>query len=497
MLLTLPACGKKTDEANRAAGITPPNALALVSVNLSPSIEQKANLLTIARLFPGARDKVKGEFDSARDDLLGQVLKDSGLDFKADVQPWLGKEAAVAVLPPGDADSPLFVAMVQTNDKAKATAAIAKAAKAGTFKGAYGLVDDFVIISDQPNKADNQAAIDLITAQAKKTDGGLAKSASFTNVVDQLHGDRLVLGWVDVKASIGVADNLAALGPASAFVKSFSKDAGTIAFDLHAESKAVVFQGVATTTGTGEGSTATLTRSLPATALAALTLFDLGKSVTKGLTAISGVAGSDVTSQFEQATGLSLQDDILSWMHGEAVVVAGAVPTGQPYPNFALVVEPTDKAKAAAAVTKIKDKLAGIGFNLEERKIGETTAYVVPQPFLPGIQPAMALFPDRFVLANSPAFLGDLAKSATPGLGDSAAYKAVLGSDDKGTTSQFVVLIDPIREAIEKAVYSSDPSGKAAYEKDVKPNLEPLSAFGFKSLRDGAFNRIEVRLTFD
>jgi len=492
-LLALPACGKKTDEAGRAAGITPPTALAMISVNLSPSIEQQRNLRSIARSFPDASDKVKGEFDNARDEVLEQVIEPSGLDYAKDVKPWLGKEAAAVILPPGDADSPLFVALVQTEDKAKAEAAIVKATKDDDFDGAYAVVEDFVVISDQDDPADNQAALDQIVAQSKKDDGGLAKAASFTKVVDELAGDRLILGWIDAKASLDAAEQLGGLEGAE-FLKEFGK--GSVAFDMHVESKAVVFQGVTEATGDAKGSTVKLTRSLPASTLAAFTGFDIGSSATKGLQDLGGVGGTDILAEIEESTGIKLQDDVLSWMKGEAVVVAGAVRDGQPFPDFALVIEPTDEAKATAGLEHIRRALADQGFPLEERTIGEATALLVPDPIGDGIQPAMALYSDRFVLANSPAYLGDLAKAATPGLGSSDTYESLLGKDSKGTTAQVIMVIDPIREAIENAAeqFGADLTG---YEKDVKPNLERLKAFGVKVTRDGGFNRFEVKLTLD
>ena len=491
-LLALPACGSKTDEASRAAGITPATALGMVSVNLSPSIDQKRNLLSIARQFPGARSKVKGEFDDARNELLGTLFQGSGLDFKNDIQPWLGKEAAVVVLPPGDAGAPLILGMVQTEDQEKAKAAIAKATRDGGFDGAYAIVDDFVVISRQADKVDNQPALDQITAQAKKDDGGLAKSAEFTNVVDQLHGDRLVLGWVDTKHSLAALEDLGGLKDV---VGQLGKDAGAVGFDLHAESKAVVFQGIAAAKGVDSGSDLALTRSLPATTLGAFTSFAIGKSVARALAGAGGTEEGNLVAGFEQQTGLNLEKDILSWMHGEVVLVAGAVRGEQPFPDFALVVEPTDKDKALAGLAKIRSALSEKGLQLDEQQIGDVTSYVAQSEIIPGIQPAMALFPDRFVVANSAAFLADLAKAAVPGLGDDDAYTSVVGGG--GTTSaQFVLLIDPIRQAIEQVALKY-PSDRAEYEKDVKPNLEPLSAFGFRAHRDGGYNRFEMKLTFD
>ncbi len=493
-LLVLPACGKKTDETARAAGITPPTALAFFSVNLSPSIEQKRNLLGLARRFPDASDKVKGEFENTRDDVLENVLESSGLDYAKDVKPWLDKEAAVVVLPPGDSDSPLFLALVQTEDKAKAEAAIAKATKAGDFEGQYAVVDDFVVISDQDDHADDKRALDLISAQAKKDDGGLAKAASFTKVVDELAGDRLLLGWIDSKASLDVAEKLGGLDDAG-FLKGLGGK-GSIAFDMHVESKALVFQGVAEASGEGKGSTFELTRSLPASTLAAFTSFNAGDGAIKGLKDLGGVGGADFVAEIEESTGIKLGEDVLSWMKGEAVLTVGSIRPGQQFPDFAFVVEPTDKEKATAGIEHIRQALEDKGIPIEEREIGGAKAYLAPEPFAEGIQPAMALYPDRFVLANSPAYLGDLAKAATPGLGSNDTYESLIGKNGSGTTGQVVLIIDPIREAIEKAAagFGADLAG---YEKDVKPNLEPLSAFGVKVARDGDFNKFEIKLTVD
>jgi hypothetical protein len=242
-LLVLPGCGKKTDETARAAGITPATALALISVNLSPSIEQQRNLLAISRRFPDAAEKVKGEFEDTRDEILQTILQDSGLDYGRDVKPWLGKEAAAVVLPPGDGDAPLILAMVQTDDKEAAEAAIAKATKDGGFDGTYAVIEDYVVISDQDDPADNKRALDQIAAQAENDEGSLAESDEFNKVVDELAGDRLLLGWVDAEDSLAVAEDLAGDPEALSFLKELGK--GSIAFDVHVESKAVVFEGVA------------------------------------------------------------------------------------------------------------------------------------------------------------------------------------------------------------------------------------------------------------
>lgn len=492
-LLALPACGQKTDESTRAAGITPVTAIGFLSVNLDPAIEQKRNLLSIARRFPDAREEVQGEFDEARDDLIAELLEDTGLEFGRDVKPWLGNEVAVAVLPSDGGDEPVVVALVETDDEAAAKAAIDKATAADEFEGAYLVIDDFVVITDEEDPAAEQAALAQISGQAGKDDGGLAEADEFTEVVDELAGDRLLLAWIDMKEALAVAGELGIDA-----IERFTDEASTLALDVHAENAAVVLQGVAAASGEGNGEVPELTRSLPAGTLAALTLFNVGKGVTEGIRAFTGEGGGgDFLADFEDATGLNLETDVLSWMRGELILVGGSIPEGQEFPDTALVVEPSDEAAARDGVAKIRQVLADQGFELEEREVAGTAAYVAAEPFTEGVQPAMALRADRFVLASNAEYLAQLLDEGAPTLAGTDAYESVLG-DDSGdnTTMQFVALLDPIREALEN-LFLTDDEDRASYEEDVKPNLEPLAAFGIIARQDGRFNKVALKLTFD
>ena len=496
-LLVLPACGGKTDETKRAAGITPADAVAFLSVNLDPSIEQKRNLLSIARRFPDAREEVKGEFEDARDGLLAELIEDTGLDFERDVEPWLGNEVALAVLPPADGKEPQFVAMIESDDEDKARAALDKAARDEDFTGSYRVLGDFVVVTEGSDDAGEKSALDRIAAQSEKGGGGLADSDAFNHVVDELAGDRLLLAWVDTKKIVELAGEIGEeLGAGFGPLGSLVDQATAVALDVHVENAAVVLQGVAASEAGGDGAPPELTRSLPAGTLAALTLFDVARGATEGLEAIAGF-GTDILADIEELTGLNLQEDLLSWMGGELVLTVGPAAEGTTIPSAALVVEPTDKARAEQAVGKIRQALSDQGFELDEVEVNGVTAYVVPQAFTERVQPAMALFDDRFVLATNPDYLRDLSDGAGAELADSDAYGDALpdGSGDN-TTMQLVAMIDPIRETIERLVLD-DPDDRADYEADVKPNLEPLSAFGMVAHQDGDFARLTVKVTFD
>lgn len=505
LLVVLPACGDKTDEATRAAGITPVDALALVTVNLEPSIEQKRNLLSVARKFPVASEKVKGEFDQTRDELLDDLVKEAGLDFKRDVEPWLGDEVAFALLPPAAGDDPRPVVFVQTTDEAKATAALEKVRKSGDFDGQYRMVEGFAVISDQSDPDDETKVLDVIEAQAKKDDGGLADTKVFTEVVDELAGDRLVLAWTDVQAVIRLAQETSPI-PGFDLTGAF-KDASSVAIDFHAEKEALIFEGVSRPFNEGKGGEPKITEGLSKDSIGVFTFFDVAAVFKQVMELVSGGGGggggdgAEFAEEFEKQTGLNLQTDILSWMEGEFVVVAGAVPEGQTFPDFGLVIEPTDMDKAKAALPKIVQSLENSGnVQLEERKVeGGTTAYVVPEAFTPGIQPAMALFEDRFVLANRAEYLEQLSKPASSSkLGESSSYRKVVGEGSSQTVAQMILRIDPIREAVEKAFLgSAEGDERGDYETEIKPNLEPLDSFGLLARHDGKFDRFEMKLTFD
>src|SRR2546429_7472190 len=69
--------------------------------NLDPSASQKLNLLRAVHRFPDTST------DQKLSQQLDKALKDSGITFTGDIQPWLGAQVALAVrIPEGNADPP-------------------------------------------------------------------------------------------------------------------------------------------------------------------------------------------------------------------------------------------------------------------------------------------------------------------------------------------------------------------------------------------------------
>lgn len=108
----------------------------MVIANLNPSLAQKVNLLRAVHSFPDTRT------DAAIATKLDEALKQSGLSYTTDVQPWLGGEVGVSAKLNFDsgADSP-FALFATSRDDAKAKAALAKL-RSGTIGKKYTWRDE-------------------------------------------------------------------------------------------------------------------------------------------------------------------------------------------------------------------------------------------------------------------------------------------------------------------------------------------------------------------
>ena len=181
-------------------------------------------------------------------------------------------------------------------------------------------------------------------------------------------------------------------------------------------------------------------------------------------------------------------------MRGEAVIAVGPPTTGTT-PDFALQINPTDRAAAQGAITKITSLLEQrLGIKLDQRPApGGGTMYVFPAAIRQGIQPAMALLSDRFILASSPDYLTALAKGSG-GFDSSSAFKDTLGSSKSGSQFQMVLQLSSIRKYVEGLLTGAN---KTRYEQDVKPWVDHLSATGLRVYKDGKYTRFESKATVD
>ena len=188
----------------------PASTVAYVSVDLDPSGGQKIEAIKTLRKFPGFTDEVDLQTD---DDLRERFFEEvtssgecEGLDYDADVKPWLGSRAAMAVVDLGE-DEPTPVGVVQTTDSGKAEDGLAALVDAcGAGEGADGdvggwVVDgDWIVVAETPEIA--QKVVDAADGST------LAANASFEEWTGEAGDD----GFMSMYVGKGVTKYLDELG---------------------------------------------------------------------------------------------------------------------------------------------------------------------------------------------------------------------------------------------------------------------------------------------
>jgi hypothetical protein len=106
----------------------PDSANLYGTIALDPSVTQKANLLALAHRFPdlGSQQDLQRKLD----DELDKAMKDTGLSFTKDVQPWLGSRVSVVVTL-GDKPHGAWLIDSKDDKKAQATLDTARTSTAG------------------------------------------------------------------------------------------------------------------------------------------------------------------------------------------------------------------------------------------------------------------------------------------------------------------------------------------------------------------------------
>jgi hypothetical protein len=485
----LVACGNsggKSDQAKKAAAMVPSTALAYVDVAVNPSDSQKSNIDGILAKFPKASKKT---FDGFKDDALTSAVKNLGLNYTQDVKPWLGDELAVAVMP--GTPNPIPLGLIKSKDDVRATAALEKAAKSPNFDAAYKLVNGYAVVVQKKDAA----LLDTVAKQAANSSTALSSQDKFTRVVDKLSSDRLVTAWADGHSLLALAKAQLKQQAGKAHVDlSGLPDVGSAAVDLHAVDSGAVINGLIETPGKTGGGTMSITNNLPSDSLGAISLWNIGGAFDTVLGAVvqSNPEAAKGLQDAQKALGLDIRQDVLSWMQGETVIAVGPPTTG-PTPDFALLIKPTDQAKAQAAVTKISSLLEQrLGIKLDQKPgPNGSTMYVFPAPIRTGIQPAMALLNDKFILASSTDYLTRLAKGSG-GFDSSKSFQDTLGSAQAGTQFQLVLQVSSIRQYVEGLLTGAS---KQRYETDVKPWLDPFSAAAVRVRKDGDVSTFEIKAT--
>lgn len=474
----------------------PASTVAYFSVDLDPSGGQKIEAIKTLRKFPGFVDAVDLQTD---DDLRERFFEEmtssgecEGLDYDADVEPWLGSRAAMAAVDLGE-DEPTAVGVVQTTDGSKAEDGLSALVDAcGGGEDAEGDVGGWVVGGDWIVVAETKEIAQQVVDAA---DGStLAADASFEEWTGEAGDD----GFMSVYVGKGVTKYLDELGGMGAMggmgmmgMPGSPMDEGALSGSAGSEEEVPDelqrmiddFDGMAATVRFDDGAVeieyaasnyqADLTKFVDSETGAEMvaglpddTVAAFGLSLEKGwagamLDYIKSTLPEDSASideqlaQLEADTGLALPED-LETLLGEGMTVSlgagldpDAVANGGPGEVPVGIRIDGDPDEIQAVLDKIA---AQAGPELADyMQVTEGDGYAV--------------------LALQEGYRGDLEGGGS--LGDSAAYAEVVEVDE----AQSVLFVN----------FNTDDDWLVRLTGDspeVSENLEPLSAFGMSSWVD-------------
>ena len=524
----------------------PASTVAYFSVDLDPSGGQKIEAIKTLRKFPGFADNVDLETDDdLRERFFEEVTKSGeceGLDYDADVKPWLGSRAAMAAVDLGE-DTPAPVGVVQTTDAGKAEDGLAKLVDtcgAGSDDGAGDSAEDetseeiggWVVEGDWIVLAETKEIAQQVVDAA---DGStLAADSAFERWTGEAGDD----GFMSVYVAKGVTkyiDDLGGLGmaglpgaPLAGMSSDSLFDQDCIDAATTSEEIDACFAATGEMAGEGMSSDATAGEEIPEElqqiiddfdGMAATVRFDGGaieleyamSNYQKDVTAfIDSKTGADMVANLPADTvaafGLSLEkgwaDALLDYMKSSLPDESATIDDG--LAQF--------EAETGLAFPEDLETLLGegvtvsLGSGLDPDAVANGGPGEVPagirikgdadeiQAVLDKISaqagPEAAEFlkvseGDGYaVLALQEGYRGDL--EADGGLGDSAAYDEVVESDD----AQAVLFVN----------FNADDDWLVRLTGDmpeVSDNVEPLAAFGVSSWADDEVLHGLVKVTTD
>ncbi len=430
---------------DRAARMAPADTLMYASVSLTPSTGQQLSLADLLTRLPGFADRAS--LPEKLDELIQKGFGATGIDYRADVKPWVGDQLAMALVPGGGAagiagGQPALFVMVR--DHQAADAAIGRIAAssgstvstesydgqtitvlAGGSVTGRATIDDGVLIVT----ADAATMRTLIDVTAGRSDR-LADAASFRSAMARLPGDRLAALYLDIGGVTAGAGNL---------VGTSGYGAAALAVVARAEGLQIVgsapFDPGAATASTKESfalasEPSSLPDWMPADTEAELVFFGAQQtftSVTAQLGSLPG--GADAAQALTQlralaalGLGIDLDRDLLPLFDREsAVAITGLRGTT---PHGVLLLRPSDAGAAADALSGIADALRARGSTVTQQDVSGATITLLSVPQLGQVAYAISEGVVVAGLSSDDVAAALAAHASGETLGASAGYRA-------------------------------------------------------------------------
>lgn len=380
--------------ADRAARAVPADTAIYLNAYLQPSAGQQMNLFDLIGHLRGFGDAAT--LEAKIDEVAGRLLGQAGIDYAADVRPWLGAQIAIAAAP-GEAGSPpseLLLAAVKDSAAARTSvphlfAPMKIAFKRETFRGhalmtseatSYALLDDLLVVASTPERLRASIEADADVAPS------LADSPAFTAAMREVASDHLASVYLDLPGAVGL--------PEGRLLGGF----GTAALALTAEADGLHLEGAARFVADAASDEvraafslgahpSTLAGWMPRTTSAEIVLFGGAQSFEDLEASLAGnsafAPAVDALNQLRGIAalglGINFNRDLLPLFDAEAALALQSLDADGFHGQ--ILFRPSDSAAAKASLDRMRSGLADRGSRVTARQVAGTsvTSVAVPQ----------------------------------------------------------------------------------------------------------------------
>jgi ABC-type molybdate transport system substrate-binding protein len=467
-----------TQQGDQPANALPASTtLGYAAIDLDPTGQQKIEAVQMLNKFPAFKDKLDlGTKDDLRKKVF-EAIQDGGqckeLDFKKDVDGWLGDRYAVAAIDQGTGKTPAPVVVLQVKDAGKAETGLKKLSSClseGSSDGSgYAVRGDWAILAETE---------DIATGVAKDAEKApLADDDDFKKWTDAAGDPGIVSLYAAPKAAKVFYDQVVAAtsanevpASAKAFVENFKGAGGSIRVsDGAVEAEFATEKPKESLVGKLSDKGTEAASSLPETTAAAIGLALPSGWVQRALDAnsdlikqSSGMSVDDLVKMVEDQSGLSVPEDIET-LTGESLALA----VDSDFDANSLMQGDTSSVPVGLkikgdtkAIEKVLDKLRATG-----AKSGMPADFVVSKTA-----------GDYVVVTLSKDYADKLASEK--GLGGTSLFEKVVPKD-KDATGVFFINFDAGKHWLDQLLKDLEVGS------EVIDNVKPLQGIGASAWLDG------------
>lgn len=425
-------------QADRAARAVPADTAVYATIYLQPSTGQKLNLAELMGNVPGFADSAS--LDQKIHEITARLLGQAGLQYEADIRPWLGNQVSLAVRPNGvDPEQADVLIVVGVADAAAAADALPRlaadlelAGRSETHEGAelfvtettsWALLDDVLLVGSTPDAV--RSGLDADAGRSPSLSG----SSRFGRAMDAVAADHLASLYVDLAAfaaDAGVGEQLGGYSTASLALlvePDGLRLEGSAPFDADAASENARAAFALSSEPSG------LAEWMPPDTQAEAVIFGLSQSLLAAEEELGAADGGDeVAAAITQlraiaalGLGINVNDDLLPLFDQETAVaisgVEGMLPRGQ------LLLRPADIDVASQAIDRMRAALEERGATSVEDDVDGQEVTSITVPDLATV--SYAIQEDVVILALTPEEVAAAITARTSGESLAAAERYV------------------------------------------------------------------------